>query len=52
MREFAVSERRACRLVGQSRATQRYEPMIPADEPVILARVSELVPSSSTNAGG
>jgi len=41
--EFAVSERRACRLVGQSRATERHVREIPEDEPVILARMKELV---------
>ena len=40
---FAVSERRACRLTGQSRSTQRYVREIPPDEPVILARMKELV---------
>ena len=30
VRRFKVSERRACRLVGQHRSTQRYEPL-PAD---------------------
>ena len=43
MSDFSVSERRACRLVGQSRATQRYVYEIPEDEPVILARMKELV---------
>ena len=41
--EFAVSERRACRLVGQNRSTQRYVLEIPEDEPVILVRMKELV---------
>ena len=40
---FAVSERRACRLAGQSRSTQRYIREIPPNEAVILARMKELV---------
>lgn len=43
MSDFAVSERRACRLVGQSRSTQRYVLAIPEDEPVILGRMQQLV---------
>ena len=32
-RRFGVSERRACRLVGQSRSTQRRQPtLVPGDE--------------------
>lgn len=41
--QFQVSERRACRVVGQSRATQRYERRTPDDEPALVARMLELV---------
>ncbi len=40
---FQVSERRACQVVGQSRATQRYERRTPDDEPALVARMLELV---------
>lgn len=40
---FQVSERRACAVVGQSRATQRYERRRPDDEPALVARMLELV---------
>ena len=38
-----VSERRACRVVEQPRATQRYEPQVKEDEPVLAQRMHELV---------
>jgi len=41
--EFAVSERRACRLVGQARSTQRHTSHPPADEARLLARIKALV---------
>ena len=41
--EFAVSERRAYRLVGQHGQTQRYVPLVPEDEPAILERRQALV---------
>jgi putative transposase len=41
--EFAVSERRACRLAGQARSTQRYLSHPPADEARLLARIEALV---------
>jgi transposase InsO family protein len=37
-----VSERRACRLVGQVRSTQRRVPHVPNDEAVLVARMIEL----------
>ena len=37
-----VSRRRACRVPGQSRATQRRTPAIPDDEPRLVARMVEL----------
>ena len=43
MREqFAVSERRACAVVGQARATERYVPRESADEAALTARVVAL----------
>ena len=39
----AVSQRRACVLLAQSRATQRYRPRRAEDEPRLLARMLELV---------
>lgn len=42
MRELKVSERRACRTIGQVRSTQRYQPL-PNQEPEVLEdRVLEL----------
>ncbi len=32
----AVSERRACRVLGQSRSTQRRKPYVPDDEPRLV----------------
>ena len=40
---FDVSQRRACRAVGQPRATQRYQPQTKDDEPVLVRRIHELV---------
>ena len=40
---FDVAERRACRLVGQPRATQRYLPRKRDDEAMIVTRMHELV---------
>ena len=40
---FAVSERRACRTLGQSRSTQRYQPIQRDDEPALIHRILELV---------
>jgi len=43
MREqFAVSERRACTVVGQARATERYVPRESADEQALRARIVAL----------
>jgi transposase InsO family protein len=42
VRRFRVSERRACRVLGQHRSTQRYEP-VPADyEQSLVKRMNEL----------
>ncbi len=37
-----VSERRACRVLGQPRSTQRRQPYVPDDEPRLVAQVVEL----------
>jgi transposase InsO family protein len=37
-----VSERRACRVLGQARSTQRHRARVPDDEPRLVARVIEL----------
>ena len=37
-----MSERRACRVLGQSRRVQRYLPRVPDDEAVLTARIIEL----------
>lgn len=42
-RQFEASQRRACRVVGQPRATQRYTPRVSDDEPRLVARMHELV---------
>ena len=40
--QFAVSERRACAVVGQARATERYIPRASADEAALTARIVAL----------
>ena len=37
-----VSERRACRVLGQPRATQRRPAHVPDDEPALVRRMVEL----------
>jgi transposase InsO family protein len=37
-----VSERRACKVLGQCRSTQRRTPAVPDDEPRLVARMVEL----------
>jgi putative transposase len=37
-----VSQRRACRVLGQPRSTQRRAPAVPDDEPRLVARMVEL----------
>jgi putative transposase len=37
-----VSQRRACRVLGQCRSTQRRTPAVPGDEPRLVARMVEL----------
>jgi putative transposase len=42
VRRFPVSERRACRLLGQHRSTQRYRPLHPEYELRLVKRMNEL----------
>ena len=42
VRDLGVSERRACRVVGQARAAQRYAPRPREDEDPLTARIIEL----------
>lgn len=39
---LGISERRACRVLGQSRATQRYFPIVRDDEVPLTRRILEL----------
>jgi len=41
-RVLGLSERRACRVLGQPRATQRYDGITPSDEPLLVHRIIEL----------
>ena len=40
--ELIVSERRVCKVLGQHRATQHYEPRLADDEPLLVKRIIEL----------
>ena len=40
--QFVVSQRRACAVVGQARATERYVPRESADEAALTARIGAL----------
>jgi len=42
--KLSVSERRACRVLGQARSTQRRSAQVPDDEARLVARVTDLVP--------
>jgi putative transposase len=42
-RQFAVSERRACKAMDQPRSSQRYEPQPRSDEPALVRRMLEVV---------
>ncbi|MCC6678369.1 MAG: hypothetical protein IT436_14620 [Phycisphaerales bacterium] len=42
MRDLGVSERRACRVLGQTRGVQRYAPLPRDDEVPLTARIVEL----------
>jgi hypothetical protein len=48
--KLSVSERRACRVLGQARSTQRRSAQVPDDEARLVARVTEL--ASESQAGG
>ena len=39
---LGVSERRACRVLSQARSTHRHRPVVPDDEPQLVARLIEL----------
>ena len=39
---LGVSERRACRVLGQVRSTQQYRPKVPGDETPLVKRMTEL----------
>ena len=41
-REFQVSERRACPVLGQGRSTQRYQRRVQDDEALIPSRIVAL----------
>jgi hypothetical protein len=41
-RVLGISERRACRVLGQPRATQRYDAITPNDEPLLVHRIVDL----------
>ena len=43
LKTLKVSERRACRVLGQARNTQRHSPHIKDDEERLVARIVELV---------
>ena len=42
MNHLDVSERRACRVLGQTRSTQRYEPRVTDDEERLVKQIIEL----------
>ena len=42
VQDLGVSERRACKVLGQTRATQRYAPRARSDEEQLTARIVEL----------
>lgn len=42
MDQLSVSQRRACQVLGQSRATQRYLPIVRDDEEPLTQRIIEL----------
>ena len=39
---LGVSKRRACRVLSQARSTHRHRPVVPDDEPRLVARLIEL----------
>ena len=40
--KLGISERRACRVLGQPRSTQRRQPYVPDDEPRLVAQMIAL----------
>ena len=48
---LGVSERKACRAIGQARSTQRRKHKIPDDEPRLVARMTELAPLRGSMVG-
>jgi putative transposase len=42
VRRFKVSERRACKVVGQNRSTQRYQAIVPEEEAKLVTAMNEL----------
>jgi putative transposase len=40
--DMRVSERRACKVLGQPRSTQRRKAYVPDDEPKLVKRIIEL----------
>lgn len=40
--QLSISERRACKVLGQSRSTQRLIPYVPDDEPLLVKRMIQL----------
>jgi transposase InsO family protein len=42
VRVLTVSQRRACRAIGQCRSTQRYRPKVRDDEAALVARMTHL----------
>ena len=39
---LGISERRACRVLGQARSTQQYRAKLPAGESALVERMSQL----------
>jgi hypothetical protein len=40
--KYSVSERHACRVLGQSRTTQRYQPIVADDEDLLTVAIIRL----------
>ena len=50
--QFGVSERRACRVIGQARSTQRLPPPVPTDEELALRASSKTSQANVRDGGG
>jgi len=48
MRTYGVSQRRACRVVGQSRSSQRYKPRRRSDEQMLMDAIEQKVQAFPT----